>query len=218
MSRSWRTHFCRCVSPSSLFSVLTLFFCSTSPEIFDLDFISLVLCLCELFLGIPAASLNTINDKYFYFHHTNADTMTVLNSDEVRLEFFFSDSRGLYLTLMKWYIYIARLVHRSNRSCGVCRCWSQWEIASLVWSDVSSLISTCCIECIEVEQNQLLDETNELQFLKMSHLFECQLSLKNIIEFKWNEKKWIVLKCDKMVMFHWHNPMTKLHIWVPWQC
>jgi carboxypeptidase Q len=35
--------------------------------------------------GIPAASLNTINDKYFYFHHTNADTMTVLNSAELDL-------------------------------------------------------------------------------------------------------------------------------------
>ncbi|XP_071097639.1 carboxypeptidase Q-like [Haliotis cracherodii] len=27
--------------------------------------------------GVPGANLNNMNDKYFYFHHSNADTMTV---------------------------------------------------------------------------------------------------------------------------------------------
>ncbi len=27
--------------------------------------------------GVPASSLQTINDKYLYYHHTNGDTMSV---------------------------------------------------------------------------------------------------------------------------------------------
>jgi carboxypeptidase Q len=33
--------------------------------------------------GIPQATLSTRNDKYFWFHHTEGDTVRVLNSDEL---------------------------------------------------------------------------------------------------------------------------------------
>lgn len=29
--------------------------------------------------GVPGSGLRTQNEKYFYYHHTNADTMTVEN-------------------------------------------------------------------------------------------------------------------------------------------
>ncbi|XP_077536843.1 carboxypeptidase Q-like [Haemaphysalis longicornis] len=35
--------------------------------------------------GVPAASLYAINEKYFYFHHSEGDTMTVMNSEELDL-------------------------------------------------------------------------------------------------------------------------------------
>ncbi|XP_077528539.1 carboxypeptidase Q-like [Haemaphysalis longicornis] len=35
--------------------------------------------------GVPAASLYAINDKYFYFHHSEGDTMTVMNSGDLDL-------------------------------------------------------------------------------------------------------------------------------------
>ncbi|KAH7960461.1 hypothetical protein HPB49_020004 [Dermacentor silvarum] len=35
--------------------------------------------------GVPALSLSTANDKYFYFHHTEADTMSVLDRHELDL-------------------------------------------------------------------------------------------------------------------------------------
>lgn len=35
--------------------------------------------------GVPGASLSAINDKYFYFHHTEGDTMTVMNSGDLDL-------------------------------------------------------------------------------------------------------------------------------------
>ncbi|KAH9376299.1 hypothetical protein HPB48_021947 [Haemaphysalis longicornis] len=35
--------------------------------------------------GVPAASLNTANEKYFIFHHTDGDTMTVLDRRELDL-------------------------------------------------------------------------------------------------------------------------------------
>lgn len=35
--------------------------------------------------GIPALSLNNANEKYFWFHHSEGDTMTVENSDELDL-------------------------------------------------------------------------------------------------------------------------------------
>lgn len=35
--------------------------------------------------GVPGSSLKTDDEKYFYFHHTDADTMTVENSDELDL-------------------------------------------------------------------------------------------------------------------------------------
>lgn len=31
--------------------------------------------------GVPGASLSTKNGKYFYYHHTNADTMLVENPE-----------------------------------------------------------------------------------------------------------------------------------------
>jgi len=33
--------------------------------------------------GVPGLSLNTENSKYFYYHHSEADTMTVENPDEL---------------------------------------------------------------------------------------------------------------------------------------
>jgi len=35
--------------------------------------------------GVPGASLANENDRYFYFHHSDGDTMTVLNSDDLDL-------------------------------------------------------------------------------------------------------------------------------------
>jgi len=35
--------------------------------------------------GVPGVSLNTKNDKYFYFHHSEGDRMTVENSDSLDL-------------------------------------------------------------------------------------------------------------------------------------
>jgi carboxypeptidase Q len=35
--------------------------------------------------GVPGGSLANENGKYFYFHHSNGDTMTVLNADELDL-------------------------------------------------------------------------------------------------------------------------------------
>lgn len=35
--------------------------------------------------GVPGASLSTANEKYFYFHHTEADTMSVLDRHELDL-------------------------------------------------------------------------------------------------------------------------------------
>ena len=33
--------------------------------------------------GVPGASLYNANDRYFWYHHSNGDTMSVLNSDEI---------------------------------------------------------------------------------------------------------------------------------------
>ncbi len=33
--------------------------------------------------GVPLASIRTQNDRYFYFHHTHGDTMSVYTSDEL---------------------------------------------------------------------------------------------------------------------------------------
>jgi len=33
--------------------------------------------------GVPGLSLNNENEKYFYYHHSEADTMTVENADEL---------------------------------------------------------------------------------------------------------------------------------------
>jgi carboxypeptidase Q len=33
--------------------------------------------------GVPAASLQTANERYFYFHHSEGDTMSVLNPDDL---------------------------------------------------------------------------------------------------------------------------------------
>jgi len=35
--------------------------------------------------GVPGASLANDNDRYFYFHHSDGDTMTVLNPDDLDL-------------------------------------------------------------------------------------------------------------------------------------
>lgn len=35
--------------------------------------------------GVPGISLNTENSKYFWFHHSQGDTMTVENADELDL-------------------------------------------------------------------------------------------------------------------------------------
>jgi carboxypeptidase Q len=35
--------------------------------------------------GVPGLSLNNDNAKYFYYHHSEGDTMTVENSDELDL-------------------------------------------------------------------------------------------------------------------------------------
>jgi carboxypeptidase Q len=34
-------------------------------------------------VGVPGASLLNDNAKYFWYHHSNGDTMEVLNTDEV---------------------------------------------------------------------------------------------------------------------------------------
>ena len=36
-------------------------------------------------LGVPLATLANENDKYFYFHHTDGDTMSVLDPVEMNL-------------------------------------------------------------------------------------------------------------------------------------
>ena len=36
-------------------------------------------------IGVPVACLATHNDRYFYFHHTHGDTMTVYTSSELDL-------------------------------------------------------------------------------------------------------------------------------------
>lgn len=36
-------------------------------------------------MNIPGASLLNRNEKYFWYHHTEADTMTVENSDSLDL-------------------------------------------------------------------------------------------------------------------------------------
>ncbi len=33
--------------------------------------------------GVPSVGLDNKNDKYFYFHHTEGDTMSVLNSEDL---------------------------------------------------------------------------------------------------------------------------------------
>ena len=33
--------------------------------------------------GVPVSSLDTQNERYFYFHHTEGDTMSVLDKDEL---------------------------------------------------------------------------------------------------------------------------------------
>jgi len=35
--------------------------------------------------GVPGASLANVNDRYFWFHHSHGDTMTVLDPDDVDL-------------------------------------------------------------------------------------------------------------------------------------
>jgi carboxypeptidase Q len=35
--------------------------------------------------GVPGVSLNTENSRYFWFHHSEGDTMTVENSEELDL-------------------------------------------------------------------------------------------------------------------------------------
>ena len=35
--------------------------------------------------GVPGSTLDNANDKYFDFHHTNGDTMTLQNSHELDL-------------------------------------------------------------------------------------------------------------------------------------
>ena len=35
--------------------------------------------------GVPGGTLVNQNEKYFYFHHSNGDTMTVLNADDLDL-------------------------------------------------------------------------------------------------------------------------------------
>jgi len=33
--------------------------------------------------GVPGASLANYNDRYFWFHHSNGDTMSVLDPDDM---------------------------------------------------------------------------------------------------------------------------------------
>ena len=33
--------------------------------------------------GVPVSSLDNENERYFYYHHTEGDTMSVLNRDEI---------------------------------------------------------------------------------------------------------------------------------------
>ena len=33
--------------------------------------------------GVPVASLDNANERYFYYHHTQGDTMSVLDSGEL---------------------------------------------------------------------------------------------------------------------------------------
>ena len=35
--------------------------------------------------GVPGGSLSTDNEEYLYFHHSNGDTITVENSDDLDL-------------------------------------------------------------------------------------------------------------------------------------
>lgn len=35
--------------------------------------------------GVPGVELNTADDTYFYYHHSNADTMTMMNSTNLDL-------------------------------------------------------------------------------------------------------------------------------------
>jgi len=35
--------------------------------------------------GVPGASLANDNGQYFYYHHSDGDTMTVLNPDDLDL-------------------------------------------------------------------------------------------------------------------------------------
>lgn len=35
--------------------------------------------------GVPGSSLDTANERYFDFHHTNGDTMSVLNTKDLDL-------------------------------------------------------------------------------------------------------------------------------------
>ena len=36
--------------------------------------------------GVPGLSLNTENDEYFWYHHTEADTMAMMDSEELDLD------------------------------------------------------------------------------------------------------------------------------------